>query len=72
MGNTTHSDEQFSALLDYLRRNRGFDFLGYKRAGLMRRMRKRMQAVPLEKKPIRWPFSWLRRKSASSTDFTLR
>src|SRR5205085_12556303 len=29
----------------YLRRNRGFDFGGYKRSSLVRRIRKRMQAV---------------------------
>jgi len=32
-------------LLDYLRRNRGFDFTGYKRTSLTRRIEKRMQAV---------------------------
>jgi two-component system CheB/CheR fusion protein len=32
-------------LLDYLKRSRGFDFSGYKRPSLMRRIRKRMQAV---------------------------
>jgi len=32
-------------LLDHLRRNRGFDFTGYKRTSLGRRIEKRMQAV---------------------------
>jgi two-component system, chemotaxis family, CheB/CheR fusion protein len=32
-------------LLDYLRRSRGFDFTGYKRTSLNRRIEKRMQAV---------------------------
>jgi two-component system, chemotaxis family, CheB/CheR fusion protein len=32
-------------LLDYLRRSRGFDFTGYKRTSLSRRIEKRMQAV---------------------------
>ena len=32
-------------LLDYLRRNRGFDFTGYKRTSLGRRIEKRMQTV---------------------------
>jgi two-component system CheB/CheR fusion protein len=32
-------------LLDYLKRTRGFDFSGYKRSSLTRRIRKRMQAV---------------------------
>ncbi|MHB8629923.1 MAG: CheR family methyltransferase [Aggregatilineales bacterium] len=36
------------ALLTYLKRNRGFDFTGYKRAGLTRRIDKRMQAVSIE------------------------
>jgi two-component system CheB/CheR fusion protein len=42
-------DEQesvaFEALLDELRRSRGFDFSGYKRASLMRRVSKRLQMV---------------------------
>jgi two-component system CheB/CheR fusion protein len=33
------------ALLDYLKRTRGFDFTGYKRASLERRIAKRMQTV---------------------------
>ena len=36
---------EFDALLEYLKRNRGFDFTGYKRASLTRRVHKRMQAV---------------------------
>jgi two-component system, chemotaxis family, CheB/CheR fusion protein len=36
---------EFDALLDYLKRSRGFDFTGYKRASLSRRVHKRMQAV---------------------------
>lgn len=36
-------DPKFEALLDYLRRTRGFDFSGYKRTSLMRRVRRRMQ-----------------------------
>ncbi len=35
----------FEALLDYLKTHRAFDFTGYKRASLERRMRKRLQAV---------------------------
>ena len=39
-------DEQgLEVLLDYLRRSRGFDFTGYKRASLSRRIDKRMQVV---------------------------
>ncbi len=39
---------QFEALLDYLKRSRGFDFIGYKRSSLMRRVLKRMQMVGIE------------------------
>ena len=35
----------FDALLDYLKRTRGFDFNAYKRPSLMRRVQKRMQGV---------------------------
>jgi len=35
-------------LLDYLNRSRGFDFTGYKRAGLARRIRRRMQLVSVK------------------------
>jgi two-component system, chemotaxis family, CheB/CheR fusion protein len=38
-------DPTFDELLTYLRRNRGFDFGGYKRPSLERRVRRRMQAV---------------------------
>jgi two-component system CheB/CheR fusion protein len=41
------ADPEFEALLDYLRRNRGFDFTGYKRASLARRFARRMQAIGL-------------------------
>jgi two-component system CheB/CheR fusion protein len=41
----TGSEQQFTNLLDYLNRSRGFDFTGYKRASLMRRIEKRMQTV---------------------------
>src|SRR5215469_14327248 len=36
------TDEAFEALLHYLRDSRGFDFTGYKRTSLMRRVRHRM------------------------------
>ncbi len=39
------TDPGLGELLSYLRRNRGFDFTGYKRTSLARRIRKRMQAV---------------------------
>lgn len=38
-------DPHFEELLDYLKRTRNFDFTGYKRASLMRRIDKRMEAV---------------------------
>jgi two-component system CheB/CheR fusion protein len=38
-------DQDLEVLLDYLRRSRGFDFTGYKRTSLGRRIDKRMQAV---------------------------
>ncbi len=38
---------QFEALLDYLHLNRGFDFTGYKRASLLRRVDKRRTALSL-------------------------
>jgi two-component system CheB/CheR fusion protein len=41
-------DPAFEALLDYIRDNRGFDFTGYKRASLARRISKRMHEVGIE------------------------
>ena len=38
-------DPEFEGLLDYLKRSRGFDFTGYKRASLRRRTDKRLQAL---------------------------
>src|SRR6188474_2182549 len=38
---------EFDALLEYLKRTRGFDFTAYKRTSLMRRVQKRMQEVSL-------------------------
>jgi two-component system CheB/CheR fusion protein len=42
------SDHEFEALLDFVRRNRGFDFTGYKRPSLIRRVQKRMQDVAVK------------------------
>ena len=39
---TPQSDPAFEALLEFLKRSRGFDFTGYKRASLERRFRRRM------------------------------
>jgi two-component system, chemotaxis family, CheB/CheR fusion protein len=41
-------DAKFEPLLDYLRRTRGFDFAGYKRGSLTRRITRRMQMIGLE------------------------
>jgi two-component system CheB/CheR fusion protein len=38
-------DPAFESLLEFLRDDRGFDFTGYKRSSLMRRVRKRMDEV---------------------------
>ena len=40
-------DPSFERLLTYLRETRAFDFTGYKRASLMRRVRHRMQSVAI-------------------------
>lgn len=40
-------DPEFESLLIYLRQNRGFDFTGYKRSTLMRRVLKRIQSLDL-------------------------
>ena len=42
---TEDVDPSFEGLLEYVRDNRGFDFTGYKRASLMRRVQKRMHEV---------------------------
>jgi two-component system, chemotaxis family, CheB/CheR fusion protein len=45
MSDNSETGSDVEVLLDYLRRNRGFDFTGYKRTSLTRRIDKRMQAV---------------------------
>jgi two-component system, chemotaxis family, CheB/CheR fusion protein len=42
---TDDANGDLEVLLDYLRRSRGFDFTGYKRTSLRRRIDKRMQTV---------------------------
>jgi two-component system, chemotaxis family, CheB/CheR fusion protein len=44
-------DPQLEELLGYLHRNRGFDFTGYKRTTLDRRIRKRMETVGINTFP---------------------
>src|SRR5262249_180541 len=46
---TATDNQEFLALLEFIKHSRGFDFTGYKNASLMRRVRKRMQGVALEK-----------------------
>jgi two-component system, chemotaxis family, CheB/CheR fusion protein len=41
-------DPAFEALLEFLKRSRGFDFTGYKRTSLERRFRRRMDALGCE------------------------
>ena len=41
-------DDTFEALLEFIRDNRGFDFTGYKRPSLRRRIDKRMATVALD------------------------
>jgi two-component system CheB/CheR fusion protein len=41
------SDPHFEALLAYLKESRGFDFTGYKRSSLMRRVNRRMDQVEI-------------------------
>jgi two-component system, chemotaxis family, CheB/CheR fusion protein len=43
--NADEVESKLEPLLDYLKRNRGFDFRGYKRPSLMRRIQHRMQSV---------------------------
>lgn len=43
----TQANADFEALLNYVKNSRGFDFTGYKRSSLMRRVNKRMQVVEI-------------------------
>jgi two-component system CheB/CheR fusion protein len=45
MADALAADTDFEVLLDYLKRSRGFDFTGYKRSTLERRIAKRMEAT---------------------------
>ncbi|WP_017318279.1 CheR family methyltransferase [Mastigocladopsis repens] len=44
----TELNPDLEKLLEYIKRNRGFDFSGYKRTSLSRRIRKRMQVLGVE------------------------
>lgn len=41
-------DPRFEGLLDYLKRTRGFDFTGYKRTSLTRRVKRRMEVIGVD------------------------
>jgi len=45
---TAGEDHDFERLLDYIRTSRGFDFTGYKRSSLVRRVSTRMNAVGID------------------------
>lgn len=45
---SANHNEDFEALVTFIKRNRGFDFTGYKRPSLMRRIQKRMQMLGIE------------------------
>ncbi|MEA5526287.1 CheR family methyltransferase [Nodularia spumigena] len=45
---SAETNPEFEKLLTYLGQNRGFDFTGYKRSTLMRRVRKRIQSLSIE------------------------
>ncbi len=45
---TDHNEVQFEALLEFLKQQRGFDFTGYKRPTLIRRVLRRMQMAGVE------------------------
>ena len=44
----TEQSHEFEHLLDFLKRNRGFDFTGYKRTTLQRRVQRRMETVGID------------------------
>ncbi len=44
----TDANPKFEALLGYIKRSRGFDFTGYKRSSLVRRVERRMQNINVE------------------------
>ncbi|MGQ4828192.1 hypothetical protein, partial [Enterococcus faecalis] len=44
----TGSDEKLDAFLEFVRDTRGFDFTGYKRSSIERRVMKRMNEVGVE------------------------
>ena len=47
--NTPRADTTLDALLDFVKEARGFDFTGYKRSTIQRRVAKRMAAAGVER-----------------------
>ena len=45
---TDQPNREFESLLEYLKKSRAFDFTGYKRSSLMRRVDKRLQMLEIE------------------------
>ncbi|NBH11336.1 CheR family methyltransferase [Amycolatopsis sp. SID8362] len=48
MSEPKESSGEFESVLTYLKESRGFDFTGYKRSSLMRRVRRRMSQVEID------------------------
>ncbi|MGH7965298.1 MAG: CheR family methyltransferase [Candidatus Binatia bacterium] len=48
MSETTQQRREFQALLEFIKRSRGFDFSGYKSPSLMRRVNKRMETAGMK------------------------
>ena len=46
-GRSDQGDPELEALLAFIRDSRGFDFTGYKRSSLARRIRKRMNDISI-------------------------
>jgi two-component system CheB/CheR fusion protein len=44
------TNEEFEAVLRHSKQSRGFDFTGYKRTSLMRRVQRRMSQVGIDKR----------------------
>ena len=42
-----HSETELGALLEHIKNSRGFDFSGYRRSSLERRIAKRLEAVQI-------------------------
>ncbi|MEO6525328.1 MAG: CheR family methyltransferase [Gemmatimonadaceae bacterium] len=56
---------EFEQLLEFMKRNRGFDFTGYKRSTLKRRVQRRMETVGIDS-----PAAYLERLETEPDEFT--